>query len=105
MPKGTLYMDYGLWLLADETGRVTLTGWSETPTAGVASEAAPKTDNWPIYTLCDDRSELPACLTELGLDLAPGADLNDLDRAWDVYVQHPDLASLRGALDRRRTAR
>ena len=30
MQKGTLYMDYGLWLLSDETGRITLTGWSET---------------------------------------------------------------------------
>ena len=69
MPKGTLYMDYGLWLLADETGGITLTGWSETATAGAASEAAPKTYHWPIYTLCEDRAELPARLTELGLDL------------------------------------
>jgi hypothetical protein len=102
MPKGTLYMDYGLWLLADETGRITLTGWSETGGPEAANGAAPKTEHWPIYTLCDDRAELPARLAELGLDLAPGADLNDLDRAWDVYVQHPDVASLRDALDRER---
>lgn len=103
MQKGTLYMEYGLWLLADETGRITLTGWSEADAAGNESGAAPKTDHWPVYTLCDSRDELPERLTELGLDLAPGADLNDLDKAWDVYVQHPDIATLRGALDRQRT--
>ena len=51
------------------------------------------------------RPLLPARLEELGLDLAPGADLNDLDRAWDVYVRHPDLTALRAALDRQKTAR
>ena len=26
-------------------------------------------------------------------DLAPGADLSDLDKSWDVYVRHPDIAA------------
>jgi hypothetical protein len=95
-------MDYGLWLLADETGRITLTGWSET---GTDPNATTRTDHWPAYPLCDDRTQLPARLQELGLDLAPGADLNDLDRAWDVYVRHPDLTALRATLDRHKTAR
>ena len=105
MPKGTLFMDYGLWLLTDETGQITLTGWSEAPADDTLPDAAPKTDHWPRYTLCEDRSALPVRLTELGLHLAPGADLNDLDRSWDVYVQHPDLTELRAALDRQKPRR
>ena len=105
MQKGTLYMDYGLWLLSDETGRITLTGWSETGSDSTDPNATTRTDHWPTYPLCDDRAQLPARLTELGLHLAPGADLNDLDRAWDVYVRHPNLTALRAALDHQKTAR
>ena len=105
MQKGTLYMDYGLWLLSDETGRITLTGWSETGSDSTDPNATTRTDHWPTYPLCDDRAQLPARLQELGLDLAPGADLDDLDRAWDVYVRHPNLTALRAALDRQKTAR
>lgn len=97
-------MDYGLWLLSDGTGRITLTGWSETGDS-TDPDATTRTDRWPAYPLCDDRAQLPARLQELGLDLAPGADLNDLDRAWDVYVRHPDLTTLKAALDRHKTAR
>ncbi|MDZ4269802.1 MAG: hypothetical protein U1D00_29700 [Mycobacterium sp.] len=102
MQKGLLYMDYGLWLLADDTGRITLTGWSETGSGDAVSGAPARTDHWPVYDLCDGREQLPDCLRDLGLDLAPGADLNDLDRKWDVYVRHPDIASLRSALDGRK---
>lgn len=105
MQKGTLYMDYGLWLLTDGTGRITLTGWSDTGADSTDPDTAPRPDRWPIYALCDDRAQLPDRLAELGLALAPGADLNDLDRAWDVYVQHPDIAALKAALDRQKTAR
>ena len=91
----TLLMDYGLWLDKDDAGRITLTGWT-------ASEASNTTDHWPVYTLCHDRAQLPDRLDQLGLDLAPGADINDLDKAWDVYVQHPNIAALRAQLDRER---
>ena len=105
MQKGILYMDYGLWLLSDETGRITLTGWSETGSDSTDAGAATRAERWPTYPLCDDRARLPARLQELGLDLAPGADLNDLDRAWDVYVRHPDITALKAALDRQKTPR
>lgn len=104
MQKGIAHMQYGLWLLSDDAGRITLTGWSEPhrddtdPTAATA-----RTDHWPTYTLCGDRTQLTDRLTELGLDLAPGADINDLDKAWDVYVRHPDITALRAQLDRERT--
>ncbi|OFJ51867.1 hypothetical protein BEL07_20630 [Mycolicibacterium grossiae] len=104
MQKGTLYMDYGLWLLTDPTGRITLTGWAETSAAGPDPDAPGRTDHWPTYDLCESRDQLPARLQELGLDLAPGADLNDLDKAWDVNLRHPDIAALKSALDRQRTA-
>lgn len=104
MQKGTLYMDYGLWLLTDSTGRITLTGWAETGAKGSDPDAPARTDHWPTYELCDSRDQLPARLEELGIDLAPGADLNDLDKAWDVYIRHPDISALKTALDRQRTA-
>lgn len=91
-------MDYGLWLLREPTGAITLTGWSETPGA-TSAVAASKTEHWPVYTLCREPSQLAARLTELGLDLAAGHDLSDLDKNWDVYVRHPDIAALRAALD------
>lgn len=102
MQKGTLYMDYGLWLLTDPTGRITLTGWADT---GTDTDPTSRTDHWPTYDLCESRDQLPTRLHELGIDLAPGADLSDLDKSWDVYVRHPDIAALKAALDRQRAAR
>ncbi|ORX14126.1 hypothetical protein [Mycobacterium xenopi] len=96
------YMDYGLWLLCDDTGAITLTGWSQTPGRDSDATAPAKAEHWPIYTLCQDRSQLPARLTELGLELAPGADINDLDKDWDVYLQHPDITALRARLESER---
>ena len=100
MQKGTVCMDYGLWLLSNETGQITLTGWSQTGSDSTNPDASPRTDHWPTYPLCEHRAQLPARLRELGLDLAPGADLNDLERAWDVYLSHPDVTALKAALDR-----
>lgn len=94
-------MDYGLRLLSDDAGRITLSGWSQTDDSGPATSA--KADHWPAYTLCVDRTQLPNRLTELGLELAPGADINDLEKSWDVYVRHPDITALRARLDRERT--
>lgn len=94
-------MDYGLWLLCDQSGRISLTGWSELGN----DNAETRTDHWPAYPLCEDRALLPTRLSELGLDLAPGADLNDLDKAWDVYVRHADVAALRAELERRKSDR
>lgn len=88
-------MDYGLWLLANDTGQITLTGWSET-----GGDSTTRTDHWPTYPLCEDRAQLPDKLHELGLDLAPGADLSDLDKNWDVYVRHTDVTALKALLDR-----
>lgn len=105
MQKGTLYMDYGLWLLTDPTGRITLTGWAETGTNSADPDAPGRVDHWPTYYLCENREQLPARLQELGLDLAAGADVNDLDKAWDVYVRHPDIAALKATLDHQRAAR
>lgn len=105
MQKGLLYMDYGLWLLSDDAGRITLTGWSETGGNSTDPDAVTQTDHWPAYPLCDNRSQLPERLHELGLDLAPGADLDDLDRAWDVYVRHPDVTALKAALDQQKGSR
>ena len=101
MPKGTLYMDYGLWLLTDDAGQITLTGWSET-SSEASPEAPAKTDHWPTYVLCSTPAQLPERLLELGLDLDAGADLADLDKGWDVYLRHPDIAALRTRLDRDR---
>ena len=101
MLKGTLSMDYGLWLLCDKTGQISLTGWSELSTDSTET----RTDHWPAYTLCEDRAQLPARLSELGLELAPGSDLRDLDKALDVYVRHPDITALRTALERQKSAR
>lgn len=96
-------MNYGLWLLAEPSGTITLTGWSET-----SSEANPdapaKTDHWPTYVLCSTRAELSERLLELGLDLDAGADLADLEKGWDVYLRHPDVTALRTQLDRARSA-
>ena len=105
MQKGLRYMDYGLWLLCDETGRVTLTGWSEPGNDSTGSNLTARTDHWPVYLLCDDRAQLSERLCELGLDLAPGADLGDLDKNWDVYVRHSDITTLREDLDREKTSR
>lgn len=93
-------MNYGLWLLADTSGQITLTGWSETSTDAAVPDSTTKTDHWPTYVLCRDRAQLATRLDELGLDLAPGAVLSDLDNAWDVYLHHPDIAALRIQLDR-----
>lgn len=98
MLKGLDYMDYRLWLKADDTGRITLHGWSETSSGG-----DDKPHHWPVYRLCDDASQLPGRLEEFGLDLDAGAALGDLHRAWDVYLRHPDLTTLRTALDRQAT--
>ncbi|OCB23959.1 MULTISPECIES: hypothetical protein [Mycobacterium] len=98
----TTHMDYGLWLLREPTGAITLTGWSETPGTATDSAAAGKTEHWPTYTVCREPSQLSARLAELGLDLAAGHDLSDLDKDWDVYVRHPDIAALRAALDTER---
>ena len=63
MQKGTHYMDYGLWLLSDENGRITLTGWSETGSDGSPIPTPPPgPSHWPSYPLCDDRAQLPARL-------------------------------------------
>ena len=97
-------MDYGLWLVRDNTGTITLTGWSEAA-AATCPDISAKTDHWPTYTLCRDPNQLPSRLAELGLDLAAGHDLNDLDKDWDVYVRHPDIAALRAALDAERAHR
>lgn len=96
-------MAYGLWLLAESSGAITLTGWSETSTAATPDGPA-KTDHWPTYVLCSNRSQLPSRLAELGLDLDAGADLDDLDKGWDVYLRHPDIGALRTQLDHDRTA-
>lgn len=93
--KATTSMDYGLWLLATNDGTITLTGWVETTPA--------TTENWPTYRICSDRQQLPARLDELGLTLAAGAHLDDLDHDWDVYVEHRDLKALRAQLDNDRT--
>lgn len=88
-------MTYRLWLVSEETGQITLTGWSESE--GAASRT--KTDHWPRYKLCAAANQLPARLAELGIDLDAGADLSDLSRHWDCYVRHPDIAALRAQLD------
>ena len=103
--KGLLHMDYRLWLLADQHGHITLNGWSETGSDHARADAEVKTDHWPAYPLGDDPAQLPDLLAELGLILAPGADLADLARSWDVYLQHPDPAALRTTLDKQRTDR
>jgi hypothetical protein len=95
LTKGTASMDYALWLLSDATGAITLSGWAETTDA--------TTEHWPTYTLCQDHAQLPARLAELGLNLAPGADINDFDNDWDIYVTHPDITALRAQLDNKHT--
>ncbi len=101
--KGTTYMDYGLWLLSDDAGTIILTGWSETADSDADPTAATKAEHWPIYTICQDRARLPDRLAELGLDLAPGVFIGDLDKEWDVYVRHHDIAALRTRLDSEQT--
>lgn len=102
--KATTTMNYGLWLLANHDGTITLTGWAET-TPAADPDAPPNTEYWPTYPLCKSRQQLPARLDELGLQLAAGAHLNDLDNDWDVYVEHPDLKALRAILDNERAPR
>lgn len=97
-------MDYGLWLLTDPSGRITLNGWSETSADHTSPDTPAKTDHWPTFVLCEDRAQLAERLNALGLELAPGADLNDLDKSWDVYLRHCDITALRAQLDRERTA-
>ncbi|MBS4730582.1 hypothetical protein MSM1_20430 [Mycobacterium sp. SM1] len=97
--KGASNTDYRLWLLCGDDGVITLTGWTET----TGNDTSAKIEHWPIYTLCQHRSQLADRLTELGLDLAAGADINDLDHNWDVYVRHPDIAALRTQLNREQT--
>ena len=92
-------MNYGLWLLHDETGTITLTGWSETTNSTTNPDDPTKTEHWPSYTLCTDRNQLPDRLAELGIDLAAGHHLDDLDKDWDVYVRRPDITALRTLLD------
>jgi hypothetical protein len=104
MQKGLISMHYKLWLLADTSGLITITGWSET-TADFTDPSAPaKADHWPTYVLCRDRTQLPARLAELDLSLDAGADLGDFDKGWDVYLRHPDITALRSHLDRHKTA-
>lgn len=88
--------DYRLWLVLTDHGRITITGWSE----GSPNGGGP-VSYWPEYPLCESIAQLPERLAEFGLELAPGAALTDLGRAWDVYVQHPDVTALRTALTRR----
>ncbi len=103
MQKGLSYMDYGLWLLTDDTGRITLNGYSERD-PDPAAPTAVRTDHWPTFVLCDDRAQLPEKLAELGLELAAGADLNDLGKNWDVYLRHSDITALRSQLDSLKSA-
>lgn len=103
MLKGLHTMDYGLWLLTDSAGQITLTGWSES-TADTDAHTDAKTDHWPTYILCRTRAQLQDRLHDLGLDLAPGAAIADLDKDWDVYLRHPDITALRTQLERDKNA-
>lgn len=96
--------DYRLWLLLAGDGRITLTGWSEPGSTQTEPAATGTVSYWPEYPLCESTALLPEQLTELGLQLAPGAAFADLERGWDVYVQHPDIKALRTVLTRRATA-
>jgi len=87
-------MTYRLWLLTDPAGQIALTGWSDSDTNNRDSQP----DHWPAYPLCQTHTQLTGRLTELGIELAPGADLNDLNKHWDVYVRHPDINTLRKRL-------
>ncbi|MEW2484197.1 hypothetical protein AB0876_31890 [Mycobacterium sp. NPDC049093] len=97
-------MDYGLWLLTDPSGRITLNGWSEARADHTSPDTAARTEHWPTFVLCDNRGQLSDRLHALGLELAPGADLSDLDKCWDVYLRHPDITALRTQLDHERAA-
>lgn len=99
--KATTTMNYGLWLLANDDGTITLTGWAET-TPAATPDSPPNTEDWPTYPLCQNRQQLPARLEQLGLQLAAGAHLNDFDNHWDVYVEHPNITALRAQLDSER---
>ena len=67
LQKGTLYMDYSPWLLSDETGRITLTGRSESGSDSIDPNTSTRTDHWPTYPLCDDRAPAgPPSGTRLG---------------------------------------
>jgi hypothetical protein len=92
-------VNYRLWLLANDDGAIALTGWAETSPAATP-DTPPNTEHWPAYPLCDNREQLPARLEQLGLRLAPGADLKDFDNHWDIYVEHTDPRALRAHLDR-----
>lgn len=83
---------YGLWLGSTPDGQITLHGWTE-PATGTG-----RTEHWPTYTLCH-RTQLAQRLDELGLSLAPGHHITDLDMRWDVYLTHDDPAALRTILD------
>lgn len=97
--------NYGLWLLATDTGTVELTGWTETTPSTAPETTPPKTEYWPGYPICEDRQQLPARLEELSLQLSAGSLLSDLDNDWHVHVRHPDRAALRAQLDSERAAR
>lgn len=96
-------MDYGLWLLRDADGAITLTGWSQTTSSETASTTTAKVEQWPTYILSHDRANLPERLAELGLDLAPGHMITDLDKDREVYVTHSDTNALRTRLDNQQT--
>ena len=58
--KGTTYMDYRPWLLCDDTGTITLTGWAETTASSDTDpDTASTTEHWPTYTICQDRTHYP----------------------------------------------
>jgi hypothetical protein len=80
-----------LMITTHPDGHVTLKGWIETPNG--------RTEHWPTFTLCQSRADLPERLAELGLALAAGHDLTDLDQQWDVYLHHADPTQLRAHLD------
>ena len=84
-------LEYRLWIASRADGQITLNGWTETPTG--------RTEHWPPYPLCHTHDELSERLSELGLVLAPAADLTDLDHRWDVYLHHNDPTQLRAHLD------
>ena len=105
MQKGTLYMDYGLWLLSDETGRINLTGWSETGSDSNEPNATHRTDHWP----CLPAVRRPCAAARAPPGTRPGPGPRSRSQrprpCLGRLVRHPDLTALRAALDRPKTAR
>lgn len=95
---------FALWLTAAGNGAIELTGWVEDAPDLNTAETAARTDYWPDYLISRDRQQLPTRLEQLGLQLAAGALLSDLDKDWPVYLTHPDLPALRARLDNERTS-